>query len=92
MVVRKPYYHAEQVSSRCRLPQHVAYRVFPFRFGPEDQGTAEARLFDLLGPDTMGGNVLDPVLGPDQLTDSHTTIMLQSDPIDNNRTAMPSRN
>jgi hypothetical protein len=53
------------------LPEYIVYRVFAFRLGPLNQRIAEASLFNLLGCHSVPVYVLDSVLRPDKLVDSH---------------------
>ena len=75
LAVRKLDDHAKQVSAAISLPRNVVHRVFAFGFGPLHQTEPKACLFDLRWRNAVAVNVVDSVLRPDELVNSHGTIL-----------------
>ena len=64
-----------KVTACFGLSETIVYRVAALRSRPQHQGIREAVLFHFRGRHAMPRNVLDSVLRPDQLVDSHGAIV-----------------
>lgn len=68
----------EQVPSGEGLAKHVIDRVISRRRCPLDQGPAKANLLDFLGFNAMFRDMVDAVTRPDDLSNPHSPILVQS--------------
>jgi hypothetical protein len=75
LAVRKLYHHAKQVPAGIRLTQDVIDRILSFGLGTLNKGSARADLLDLFRLNSMPGDVLDSIVLPDELMDSHAWIL-----------------
>src|SRR5262249_50357644 len=70
--VGEPDDDAEQVTAGFGLAEHIVYRVFSFGFRPLHQRPSEANLLHFLRRDAVSGNVVDPVLRPNEFRNRNT--------------------
>jgi len=66
---------AEDVSPRGGLPQYVLDRVSSGRPRTLNQCLAKANFFYFFGLNTVTGNVIDSIIGPDKLANLHPLIL-----------------
>src|SRR5207248_11308012 len=72
---RKLNLHAKQIATGFGLAQNVIYRIFAFGFRPLHERLSETSLLKFFRRYAVAGDVLDSVLRPDELVDSHAVIL-----------------
>jgi hypothetical protein len=70
----------EQISTRIRLSENIVNRVLAFGLCSLHQRATKAYFFDFLRRNTMPGDVVNPILGPDEFMDPHDAILSPTSP------------